>query len=107
MAAIIGHFSVAPPLLERLTLTVLKITSTSDTVGTTLKIEGRIVGGWVDELSRAVAAARSADYLALDLSQVTFVDAAGAVFLRNAAANGIDLTNSSDFVAGLIRGGHA
>lgn len=99
---------MAPRLLERLTFAVLKITATASSGCTTLLIEGRIVGDWVDELSRAVAAARTAaSRVALDLSGVTFVDAIGAVFLRTAAANGVALTNSSAFVSGLIRGGHA
>ena len=87
---------------------MLKITASASPDGTTLKIEGRIVGDWVDELSRAVTTARQpAARVALDLSGVTFVDAIGAGFLRSAAASGIDLANPSDFVSGLIRGGHA
>lgn len=87
---------------------MLKITATPSTDGTTLRVEGRIVGDWVDELSRAVATARMPQHrVALDLAGVTFVDAIGAVFLRTAAASGVDLTNSSDFVSGLIRGGQA
>jgi len=87
---------------------VLKITATSTPVETTLRIEGRIVGEWVDELSRSVADAQSTtDRIVLDLSQVTFVDAIGAVFLRSAAAHGADVVNSSDFVSGLIRGGRS
>ena len=93
---------------QRLTFTVLKITATTSSDRTTLLLEGRIVGDWVDELSRAVSTARSPQTrVALDLSGVTFVDAIGAVFLRTASASGVDLTNSSDFVSGLIRGGRA
>ena len=87
---------------------MLKITTTARPGGTTLLIEGRLVGDWVDELSRAVATARAPETrVALDLSGVTFVDAIGVVFLRTAAASGVDLTHSSDFVSDLIRGGHA
>ena len=84
---------------------MLKITTTPSQRGTTLRLEGRIVGDWVGELSRAVAAARpAANPIALDLSGVTFVDASGAVFLRSAAASGIGLANPSEFISDLIRG---
>ena len=87
---------------------MLKITTTATPDGTTLRIEGRIVGGWVDELSRSVTETQtSTTRVVLDLSQVTFVDAIGVVFLRSAAANGVDFINPSDFVAGLIRGGRS
>ena len=93
---------------QRLTFIVLKITTTDSPEGTTLKIEGRIAGDWVDELSRAVAAVhRPERRVRVDLAGVTFVDAIGAVYLRTAAASGVDLTNSSDFVSQLIRGGQA
>jgi hypothetical protein len=106
--SICSGFRVAPPLLKPLTFTVLKITANTSPDGTTLTLEGRVVGAWVDELSRAVSTAGApATPVALDLSGVTFVDAIGAVYLRAAAASGVGLHNSSEFVSGLIRGGQA
>jgi hypothetical protein len=87
---------------------VLKITTTSSNGKTTLILEGRVAGDWVNELSRAVGDAwREPGLLTLDLAQVTFVDAIGAVLLRTLSDSGVALTGSSDFVFGLIRGGQA
>ena len=87
---------------------VLRITATSTNGMTTLAVEGRLTGEWVDELSRAVADARRLSHpLTLDLSQVTFVDTIGAVLLRTVADSGVALEKPSDFVSGLIRGGQA
>jgi anti-anti-sigma regulatory factor len=86
---------------------VLKITAASTNGGTTLRVEGRVAGEWVDELSRAIAGVDRDASITLDLAQVTFVDAIGAVLLRSVAARGVALTGSSDFVSGLIHGGQA
>jgi ABC-type transporter Mla MlaB component len=102
---------LAPSLLLLMVSTdncVLKITAASSNGTTTLTLEGRVAGDWVDELSRAVGEARrEPGPLTLDLAQVTFVDGTGALLLRALSDSGVALTGSSDFVFGLIRGGQA
>ena len=74
---------------------------TGDHSTSTLKVEGKIVGPWVDELSRACAE-DSPKRLSLDLSQVTFVDAAGVEMLRQLLQRGVTLAASSGLVAALL-----
>jgi len=60
---------------------MLRITHETDasTVGSTLKLEGRIVGPWVEELRRACLEQHAARCrpLTIDLRDVTFIDSAG------------------------------
>ncbi len=72
----------------------------------TLKVEGRLAGQWVDELSRAAASARAeASRVVLDLAQVTFVDADGIILLRALRDGGVALIDCSSFVSSLIDDG--
>jgi anti-anti-sigma regulatory factor len=68
-----------------------------------LKLEGKLLGPWVGELKRACAEpAESAGGLCLDLSAVTFVDAAGLKLLRELLGRGITLAACSGLVAELL-----
>jgi hypothetical protein len=52
---------------------------------TTLRLEGRLAGPWVDELARCwagVCAAKHTGSIHVDLDGVTFIGAAGKVLLR-------------------------
>lgn len=63
---------------------MLKITTEPGTEGTTLKLEGKIAGPWVEELERAwTASALACDRarITVDLSAVTFIDAEGKKLL--------------------------
>jgi ABC-type transporter Mla MlaB component len=85
---------------------VLRITRGESNGSETLKVEGRVADDWVDELTRVVSGAltqRAA--VALDLSEVTFVDARGIAALRALRARGAELTGCSSFVSSLIDGG--
>jgi len=65
----------------------------------TLKLEGRVVGPWVEELRQAcellLAERRK---LKLDLTDVSFADAAGVGLLSNFKSCGVLLKNCSPFV---------
>jgi hypothetical protein len=68
-----------------------------------LKIEGAIVGPWVEELSKACARpAVPPRPLHLDLSTVAFVDTAGERLLHELIRQGAAITASSSFVAELL-----
>ncbi len=74
--------------------------------GWTLKLEGKLVGPWVDELSRTFEAfpPTASGRLGLDLSDVTFIDSAGAKLLKLLIQEGVTIVACSGFVALLLDG---
>jgi anti-anti-sigma regulatory factor len=85
---------------------VVRITP-GETTGTAvvLRVEGSVSGEaahTVEQAARDAGAVRPD--VALDLSQVTFVDRHGIVALRSLAAEGIQLVNLTRFVAELLSG---
>jgi anti-anti-sigma regulatory factor len=85
---------------------VLRITSsTENNRPTTLKLEGRIAGDWVGELTVTVSMIIGTPTdIVLDMAGVTFVDHAGVAVLRDLQGRGIELVNCSDFVWTLVNG---
>lgn len=70
---------------------------------TSLKLEGKLVGPWVEELRRVYQAEGSRPgSLRLDLSAVTFVDEEGLGLLREVLQYGAQLTSCSGLVAELL-----
>lgn len=67
-----------------------------------LKLEGRLVGPWVEEL-RTQAAALQSVRPGLDLAEVSFVDSAGLHLLNDLIGGGFPLHAQSSFVAELLR----
>jgi ABC-type transporter Mla MlaB component len=70
----------------------------------TLKLEGRVVGPWVEELRRIcepfLAENRA---LKLDLAEVSYADAEGVATLDGFKARGVQLKNCSPFVEQQIK----
>ena len=65
----------------------------------TLKLEGRIVGPWVEELRRICEPLLAEDRaLTLDLAEVSYVDAEGVATLNGFKSRGVKLKNCSPFV---------
>ena len=76
-----------------------------------LRVEGRITGWWVEELRRTCAAHAFAAHtfaahtfadevqLSLELSKVSFADAAGIALLKELRSRGADLIRPTPFVA--------
>ena len=61
---------------------MLRITVHKDTSPTTLELEGRIAGEWVDELEQAwLTEAKLGKLVKVDLSGVTFIDEKGKKLL--------------------------
>jgi ABC-type transporter Mla MlaB component len=83
---------------------LLKITEVSgNDSGRTLKLEGKLLGLWVEELrSICLQPLQGLEQIDLDLAAVTFVDAAGAKLLRELIQRGIAITRCSGFVAALL-----
>jgi len=70
----------------------------------TLKLEGRVVGPWVEELRRVCEPILTDDRaLKLDLAEVSYVDAEGIATLNSFKARGAKLKNCSPFVEQQIK----
>ena len=78
---------------------MLKIVVVEAGNAATVRLEGKVIGPWVEEVRRACdrALARGAA-LTLDLTDVSFVDRDGAGLLRSLGRRGAMLLNGSVFV---------
>jgi ABC-type transporter Mla MlaB component len=82
-----------------------------------LRVEGRITGSWVEELRRTCAAHAFAAHafvghtfpdeiqLSLELSDVSFADAAGIALLKELRSEGADLIRPTPFIAERLKDG--
>lgn len=83
---------------------MLRITRSTKDGTEWLKLEGKLVGPWVDECRTACARETGHGRRpALDLSEITFVDADGVQLLRELVEQGVDIPVRSNFVAELLR----
>jgi hypothetical protein len=76
---------------------MLKITIEKNSKSTTLRVEGRLVGPWVDELERAwrsVTSDPTDGRVAIDLTDVTFVGEEGKKLLEEMYGEGAKLKAS-------------
>src|SRR5947207_12166527 len=74
---------------------MLRITTSIRPDGTTVALEGRLAGPWVDELRacwRSLAATGGARAIRIDLDAVTFIDTAGKALLWAMHEQGAVLT---------------
>lgn len=73
---------------------MLRITVHDDPGTVTFRLEGRLAGSWVRELQdcwESALAARPNSAVRVDLTEVTFIDAAGKAFLAAKHAQGAEL----------------
>jgi hypothetical protein len=84
---------------------MLRITRSTDIhMNQILKLEGKLLRPWVDEVRKAcVGASDPAGRPSLDLSALSFVDAAGAGLLWELIGLGIEIVACSNFIAELLR----
>jgi anti-anti-sigma regulatory factor len=84
---------------------MLRLTRSALTHATqTIKLEGKLLGPWVDEVRKECAAGTDpSGWTSLDLSALTFVDAVGAGLLRDLIDRGIEVVACSTYVAELLR----
>src|SRR5690349_12105280 len=76
---------------------MLRITIHDSSTGTTFQLEGKLAGVWVGELEQCWITATSAlqgRRMAVDLTQVSFIDAEGKNLLERMAAAGAELVAS-------------
>ena len=83
---------------------MLRITHLGDPDSvSTLRLEGKLLGLWVDELARFCSELPcSSNTVQLDLSAVTFVDEPGVALLRELQTRGALLSGCSRLVAELL-----
>jgi anti-anti-sigma regulatory factor len=67
--------------------------------GAMLRLEGQIIGPWVDELQRTCERLLAGGSIVLDLAHVSFVERRGAELLRSLDRRGVPLLHCSAFVA--------
>lgn len=82
-------------------ITVLKIDVLhTGTDGAEFRLEGRVIGRWVEELRRACTPVLArGTRLTLDLGEVTFLDRDGAELLLGLPARQVVLLNCSAFLS--------
>jgi hypothetical protein len=76
---------------------MLRITISKNLNGTTLRVEGKLVGPWVDELERTwrgLAALPGDAAVAVDLTDITFVSEEGKRLLQTMYGEGAKLKAS-------------
>jgi anti-anti-sigma regulatory factor len=82
---------------------MLRINTRPCNCGERLELEGRLTAAYIGELEKVVGEARvRASRLSLDLSELAFLDADGARFLRSLQSDGIQIGGCSAFVAELL-----
>jgi hypothetical protein len=84
---------------------MLRITRIAGTHPTeTIKLEGKPLALWVDEVSKVCAAGTDLpNRFNLDLAALIFVDAVGERLLRDLVSRGIEVVACSGYVAELLR----
>lgn len=79
-------------------LRISRIVSSSGEV--VLRLEGSLIGPWVDELRRScTAVCNEGGQLSLDLTEVLFADSAGLALLRTLRKSNVGLVGCSPFLA--------
>jgi anti-anti-sigma regulatory factor len=72
---------------------------------TKLRLEGRLIGPWVEELRRACEQVLTTGAnLALDLSDVSFLDRSGVELIQSLRNRNVALLSCSVFIAEQLRG---
>lgn len=80
---------------------MLKITTISDGDRITLRLDGRLVGPWVEEFRKAVEACGDAA-VTVDLSNTTFADGRGRQALADARARGARFVTAGPLMEALV-----
>ena len=68
-----------------------------------IKLEGKLLQPWVDEVRRHFVTTHGGLVPGLDLSGLSFVDSPGAELLQHLVQQGIRIHSCSPFVAELLR----
>lgn len=92
-------------------LTMLRITPSKTRGTVALKLEGKLLGPWVDELQGYwLGHSRQSERTsikAIDLAEVSFIDSRGKDLLLRMQRKGVSLIGGSDFIQQLLTNGKA
>jgi hypothetical protein len=69
---------------------------------TSIGLEGKLLGAWVDETRQILAAAKASQQFCLNLKGLTFADSCGIELLRSLRREGIPLLGCSPLIEGLL-----
>jgi hypothetical protein len=102
--SVIGTSLAFPPSTRWRRIAMLRITTQStDESAVLLKLEGKLLGPWVEELERSInGSMRRPNALRLDLSALTFADGVGIQVLSKLIRGGAILTACSGYIAALL-----
>jgi hypothetical protein len=81
---------------------VLRITDSRHDASRVITLEGKLLEAWVDEVRGLFVGIEAASFPKLDLSDLSYVDRAGAELLQNLLRQGIQIRGCSPFVAELL-----
>ncbi len=84
---------------------MLRITVSDNPGFVTFRLEGKLVGSWVRELQdcwESTLAARPNSAVCVDLTEVTFIDAAGKTLLAAKHAEGAKLVAAGCFTRAIV-----
>lgn len=82
----------------------IELVQTAKDGSATLRLEGQVVGPWVEEVKRSCESVFSkGGRLTLDLSDVFFVDRDGVELFRSLQGRQVELLNCSPLVATLLK----
>ena len=82
---------------------MLRITIQTDAIGTTLELEGRLTGPWVEELRDCWERARKGEReVTVSLKAVTFIDGAGKTLLMLMHRHGVKLTGDGCMTKAIV-----
>jgi ABC-type transporter Mla MlaB component len=83
-------------------LVMLRITKQPiDEANILVKLEGKLLEPWIEEMQRSLGGAASS--IELDLSALTFADSAGIQALASLIRNGAKLTACSGYIAAILQ----
>jgi anti-anti-sigma regulatory factor len=84
---------------------MLRITAkpTENGNGQLLRLEGKLLSTWVQELQKCLSTHTEQTPLALDLSALSFADQAGLALLRDALSRGVRLVACTGYLQTLLR----
>ena len=81
---------------------MLRITESASVQLTTIYLEGKLLSPWIQEVGAAVVAAQARGVVRLNLAELSFADRAGVDLLKEMHASGVELTDGSVFIEGLL-----
>ena len=82
---------------------MLRITQSSTVPLTTLHLVGKLLKPWVPEVQRATTDALRDGAVQLNLRELTFADEAGIQLLLHLRAQGVQLSEVTPLIRGLLR----